>query len=84
MVFRGAEEMLNSPAAPILLFEASIYTAPNLGLKATDVLDYLASLPLPNYQFFTLSEDGSFRPLEDFNRIGHENVLAVPRNRSLN
>jgi FkbM family methyltransferase len=76
-VFRGARETFNRAAAPIILFEANVYTSAGFGIASTDARAFLASLPHPQYQFFTITESGILVDL--MTQCAHANLLAVPR-----
>ena len=80
MIFRGGQQTLNRTDAPTILFECSIYTAENFGLKATDVLDFLEALRLARFQFYNVERDGlsSLRPSD----IEHTNVIAIPESKA--
>jgi len=78
-VFRGARETFNNTEAPIILFESNVYTSAGFGISNTDARAFLASLPRPRYEFFSIVETGE---LADFaTPQAHVNLLAVPRSR---
>lgn len=81
MVFQGGCKALNRADAPIIMFEANVYNARGFGLTVEDAKNYLASLALPNFNFFEIQEGGSLMRIEKHHPI-HSNILAVPRSKS--
>lgn len=75
-VFRGARETFNRVAAPIILFESNVYTSAGFGISNTDARAFLASLPRPQYKFFSISETGELTDLKATH--AHANLLAIP------
>ncbi len=78
MVFQGGYKAIDRVDAPIIMFEANVHNARGFGLTVEDAKNYLASLPLPSFDFFEIQEDGSLVRVERVNPI-HSNILAVPR-----
>ncbi len=76
-VFQGARETFNRIAAPIILFESNVYTSAGFGIGNTDARAFLAGLPRPQYEFFSIVETGELADLTAPH--AHENLLAVPR-----
>ncbi len=76
-VFRGAESILNQSGAPLVLFEMNGHTARGFGLSARAATAFLASLPRPAFQFFSVAPGGHLSRLDDAEHWG--NVLAVPQ-----
>jgi FkbM family methyltransferase len=78
-VFRGARETFNRKPAPIILFESNVYTSAGFGISNTDARAFLASLPHPQYEFFSIIETGELTDLTTPHV--HANLLAVPRSK---
>jgi FkbM family methyltransferase len=79
-VFQGASTILNSVHAPVVLFEANLETAGGFGLPIAAAKEFLASLPLPEYQFFRTGDTGRLAPVLQMDPV-HSNILAIPRQR---
>ena len=81
MVFQGGCKALNRADAPIIMFEANVHNARGFGLTVEDAKNYLASLALPDFNFFEIQEGGSLTRAEKHHPV-HSNILAVPRSKS--
>jgi FkbM family methyltransferase len=77
LVLKGATGLLDRPDAPIVLFEEVEKASRAFGQPITAARDYLASLPEPRYQFWTLHRDGRIEPYS-LPRPDWSDVLAVP------
>jgi FkbM family methyltransferase len=78
-VFRGALKTLDRVDAPLILFEANVYTARGFGHSISAALDFLAGLTQPEYHFFQAdSKTHRMEELEEPDPV-HSNILAVPR-----
>lgn len=78
MVFQGGYKALNRADAPIIMFEANIHNARGFGLGVENAKSYLASLPLPGFNFFEIQEGGGLVQIENIHPIS-SNILAVPQ-----
>jgi hypothetical protein len=77
-VFRGATDVLDTPDAPIVLFEMNSQAARTAGAAISEPMVFLQDLRLPCFNFYQV-EDKQLIPYR-----GHDgtfNVLAVPKNR---
>jgi FkbM family methyltransferase len=71
LVFAGAQTILNSDNAPIILFEFNRRASEGFGLDRSMALRFLRDLPVPRYGLFEIGpEQGDIR-----------NLLAVPFHR---
>lgn len=76
-VFQGAYTTLNRTDAPIILFEANIYTVRGLEVDLSAAKDFLESLPNPHYQIFEVQSGGKLVTCQTLNPV-HSSILAVP------
>jgi FkbM family methyltransferase len=79
-VFRGAYRTLNRVDAPLILFEANVHNARHFNASVVAAKNYLASLPLPQFEFFEVSAAGGLQPAHR-TEFEHANILAVPESR---
>jgi FkbM family methyltransferase len=79
-VFQGGHETLNRTDGPVILFEANHHNARGFNLGVSEAKDYLASLPLPRYEFFEIRQGGRLGPVELSDRAA-VNILAVPKSK---
>jgi FkbM family methyltransferase len=79
-VFRGAVDTLDRVDAPIVFFEANVYTSRGSGFGMLDAMDFLCTLQRPGYVFFEVRSRGELAMDGPFNDI-HSNILAVPKAR---
>ena len=79
-VFKGAYCMLNRVDAPVILFEANVHNARGFNVSVVAAKNYLASLPLPRFEFFEISASGELHPTHK-TEFEHANILAVPEAR---
>ena len=81
LVFRGARDLLNSPDAPVVMFEVNQSAAAGFGFAVGDAIEFLASLSGPGFRFYQIHPDGTLglvdTPLPTFC-----NVIAVPAART--
>ncbi len=75
-VFTGAQKTLNRTDAPVILFEANIYTVKGFGTRVTAAADFLTGLKHASYKLFEQVE-GGYKPLTYTDQV-HANILAVP------
>jgi len=75
-VFIGAEKTLDREDAPVILFEANIYTVKGFDISVTAAMDFLASLKNARYKFYEQLDDG-YSELQ-YSHKEHANILAVP------
>jgi FkbM family methyltransferase len=81
-VFAGGSRVLDSAAAPIILYEANGPSAGAFGLSISAATDFLRELPAPGYTFFHVQPAGEMRPIERFTPdCDYYNLLAIPRSR---
>lgn len=75
-VFHGAKKTLNSPDAPIVMFEVIGRAASAFGKRASDYLDVFRSLDTPRYRLFVIEREGISELVSD--DIDYANVVAIP------
>ncbi len=78
-VFQGGRETLNRVAAPVILFEANVWASESFKIRVHDAKDFLASLELPQYQFFEIAK-GQLRRLKSVDPE-LSNILAIPQSK---
>ncbi len=69
-IFMVARELLNSDAAPIILYEA----LHNFGRDTFSATRFLLSLPIPDYKVFRVLPDATLTPFDD----QEGNLVAIP------
>ena len=79
-VFRGAVDTLDRVDAPMVFFEANVYTSRGSGFGMWDAMGFLSTLQYPGYVFFESRSRGELSMEGPFDSI-HSNILAVPNAR---
>jgi FkbM family methyltransferase len=79
-VFRGARRTLDTPDAPVVLFESNDAAARAFGYPASAAIEFLADLEHAGYRFFDILGEGWLRRIDRVDKAV-TNILAVPRSR---
>lgn len=80
LVFNGAQNVLNNPSAPIIMFEVNELATSSFGYSAISTMDFLRSLPVPRYQFLKIQSRGELvREWEQSSEV--YNMIAFPQSR---
>nr|WP_246294731.1 FkbM family methyltransferase [Schlegelella koreensis] len=76
-VFQGARNCLDAADAPVVLFEANVYTSRGFGLNVSAAKRFLQSLKRAAFEFYSVGGGGELSPATALHPV-HSNVLAVP------
>jgi FkbM family methyltransferase len=77
-VFQGGRNCLDAADAPIVLFEANVYTSRGFSLNVSAAKAFLESLERASFKFYSVGAGGELAVASDLHPV-HSNVLAVPR-----
>jgi FkbM family methyltransferase len=77
LVFKGGQQTLDRPDAPIILFEINKEALDGFGFEVSAAKDFLARLGSPRYQFLTVQQGGDLARVREM--APFMNLLAVPQ-----
>lgn len=77
-VFKGAERLLNSNRAPIILFEVNAKAADAFNYNSDNCIRFLTQLEIPRYQIFQVLPSKIIK-LTNYD-IVYANLVAIPSN----